>query len=103
MPYFIYILECNNGSYYTGYTKDIERRYKEHSEGSSKCKYTRSFPPKRIAACWELNSDISVALKIEREIKRLPKLRKMEFINEEACLEEHLLKEGYVDLVIHRL
>ena len=37
MPYFIYILECSNGSYYTGYTTDMERRYQEHLDGTADC------------------------------------------------------------------
>jgi len=37
MPYYVYILECKNDRYYTGYTTDLERRYQEHVEGSPKC------------------------------------------------------------------
>ena len=68
--YYVYMLECSNGHYYIGYTTDIERRYQEHREGSSKCKYTRSFPPKRIVMCWTVNS-LSQALKLERYLKKL--------------------------------
>ena len=78
--YFVYILECVNGAYYTGYTTDMERRYREHSDGKSTCKYTRSFPPKRIAACWEVES-LSVALKLERAIKKLKKELKKKLID----------------------
>ena len=100
MTYFIYILECSNGAYYTGYTTDINRRYQEHCEGTLKCKYTRSFPPKRIAACWKITSDLSLALKVENEIKRLPKSKKMDLINKQACLETHLLQIGYKNVVM---
>ena len=79
--YFVYILECVNGAYYTGYTTDMERRYREHSEGSKKCKYTRSFPPKRLAGCWEVES-LSVALKLERAIKKLKKELKKRLVDE---------------------
>lgn len=82
MYYFIYILECSNGAYYTGYTTDMERRYQEHQEGTAKCKYTRSFPPVRIAACWEIECDLSEALKIERRIKALSRKEKERFIRE---------------------
>lgn len=78
--YFVYLLECSNGSYYTGYTTDMERRYQEHLRGSAKCKYTRSFPPRRIAACWQIEADLSHILKIEAAIKRLPKLAKRKLI-----------------------
>ena len=70
-PYFIYIVECVNGAFYTGYTTDIKRRYQEHCNRLDKCKYTRSFPPKRLAMCWKISGDISLILKIERAIKRL--------------------------------
>ena len=74
--YFVYILECSNGNYYTGYTTDLERRYQEHLQGSAKCKYTRSFPPRRIAAHWRIDTDLSGILKIEAAIKRLSKIEK---------------------------
>ena len=64
--FFVYILKCSNGSLYTGYTTDIKRRYQEHLSGSAKCKYTRSFPPVRIAACWKLETVGSpLAIKVE--------------------------------------
>lgn len=80
MRYFIYILACSNGSYYTGYTTDIIRRYHEHTHGSEKCKYTRSFPPIAIAACWEIVAERAVVLKIEAGIKRLSRQRKLSLI-----------------------
>ena len=80
MFYFIYILECSNGALYTGYTTDMERRYQEHLEGSPKCKYTRSFPPKRIAAVWKFEEDLSFVLSLERRIKALSKAQKNSLI-----------------------
>ena len=80
MAYFVYILECVNGAYYTGYTTDIRRRYQQHLSGTDACKYTRSFPPKRIAACWQVGDDLSVALKIEHWIKRRTKQAKQQLI-----------------------
>ena len=86
--FYIYILECSNGSYYTGYTTDLERRYQEHVDGSSKCKFTRSFPPKKISASWKFKGDLSYALKIERFIKSLSKTKKRELINSPNLLNE---------------
>lgn len=71
MKYYVYIIECQNGHYYTGYTTDIQRRYQEHVAGLAKCKFTRSFPPKRLAACWLVREDRGVALSLERKIKGL--------------------------------
>jgi putative endonuclease len=88
--YFVYLLECSNGNYYTGYTTDLERRYKEHREGSAKCKYTRSFPPLRIAAHWRIETDLSGILKIEAAIKRLSKIEKHKLCQNPATLNNVL-------------
>lgn len=82
MAYTIYILECSNQSYYTGYTTDLDRRYQEHVRGTDKCKYTRSFPPQRIAAAWQVEGEIGEVLKIERRIKALNKLEKQRLIEQ---------------------
>jgi putative endonuclease len=85
--HYVYILECINGSYYTGYTTDIERRYKEHFLGSDKCKYTRAFPPVRIAACWEMGADdLSATLKVEKYIKKMSKTEKEKLISDPKLL-----------------
>ncbi len=78
--YYVYVLQCDNGTYYTGYTTDITRRYQEHLAGTSKCKYTRSFKPVKIAQCWSTFDNKSEALKIERYIKKLSKQTKHELI-----------------------
>lgn len=59
----------------------MERRYQEHLDGYAKCKYTRSFPPVRIAACWEIGGNLSDALKLERKIKALSREEKEKLIN----------------------
>ena len=88
MAYYLYILECSNGAYYTGYTTDLERRYAEHIEGSPKCKYTRSFPPKRLAASWELDVDLSMILRLEAAVKQLSKQKKTALIARPEVLME---------------
>ncbi|OGT43205.1 MAG: hypothetical protein A3F13_03330 [Gammaproteobacteria bacterium RIFCSPHIGHO2_12_FULL_40_19] len=81
MSHFVYMLECNNGNYYTGYTTDVTRRYQEHQAGSAKCKYTRAFPPKKIVAVWTFDNK-SDALRHEAKIKSLSKKDKIKLI---AC------------------
>ena len=80
MPHFVYIIECQNGHYYTGYTTDVQRRYTEHIKGSAKCRYTRSFPPKKLAAYWQMESK-SDALVVEKQIKALPRKSKEKLIS----------------------
>lgn len=84
--YYIYILECVNGSYYIGYTTDLERRYSEHQMGSPKCKYTRAFPPQRIAASWELDVELPYVLSIEATLKKLSKLEKKILVDDPDML-----------------
>lgn len=81
--YFVYILECSNNAFYVGYTLDMTRRYQEHCAGSAKCKYTRSFPPKRIAACWTFKSDaVTKALQLELLLKKLSRAEKEILVDE---------------------
>lgn len=91
--HMIYILECSNGSYYIGYTLDMERRYQEHCEGSAKCKYTRSFPPKQILACWVAPSK-QAALSAEQKLKRLKRAQKEALIQGDDC-EAQILLTGF--------
>lgn len=76
ITYWVYMLQCSNGSYYTGYTTDMARRYQEHVKGTAKCKYTRSFKPLNIARCWAILDCRSTVMKIEKFIKKLPKKEK---------------------------
>lgn len=77
--YWVYILLCNNGSYYTGYTQDLDRRYHEHITGTGGCKYTRSFKPLCIAQSWSL-PDKTTAMKIEKFIKNMSRAEKEKLI-----------------------
>ena len=78
--FYVYILHCEQNSYYTGYTTDLQRRFKEHLAGTAKCKYTRSFKPLSIAQCWVVNDNKSEAMKIERYIKTLNRKQKYHLI-----------------------
>ncbi|MCH9769568.1 MAG: GIY-YIG nuclease family protein [Gammaproteobacteria bacterium] len=75
MKHYVYIIECVNDSYYTGYTTDIQRRYREHQQGTAKCRYTRSFKPRKLLIFWEYPTR-SEALSAERRIKSLSKQEK---------------------------
>ena len=78
--FWVYILECSNNSYYTGYTNNLEKRYKSHQDGTGKCKYTRSFKPIRIAQSWEIHEGKAHAMKIERFTKTLSRADKEKII-----------------------
>ncbi len=94
MTYYIYILTCSNNALYTGYTTDIERRYAEHVSGSPKCKYTRSFPPQELSACWQIDGELSDALKIEKAIKQCSKTDKLRIIQSTQILKTMLIAKN---------
>lgn len=79
--YFLYILECKNGAYYTGITTDPKRRWSEHVAGKA-AKYTRAFPPKEMAALWEVGKSRSMAQQLEAKIKTLSRKEKTTLIAE---------------------
>lgn len=84
--YWVYILYCENDTYYTGYTKDLLKRYQSHVDGTGGCKYTRSFKPVRIAQCWKIYSERALAMKVEREIKKLTRAEKERIIFDPSLL-----------------
>lgn len=69
MPWHVYLIECMDGSVYTGVAVDVARRYAQHAAGKG-ARYTRSHPPRRLLASFE-HPDRSSALKAEHAIKRL--------------------------------
>ena len=82
--FYVYILECISSkgkkSFYTGYTKSIEERFKQHSEGKG-ARYTRGKELKLLF--YQIFRTRSNAMKREREIKKLSKRQKKELINSE--------------------
>lgn len=70
----LYILECRDGSLYTGITVDVERRFAQHAAGKG-ARYTRSRPPLRVLAAFPY-PDRATASRAEHAVKRLPLARK---------------------------
>jgi putative endonuclease len=79
MPFYVYILLCCDGSFYTGYTKNLDARTKQHQNGKG-AKYTKSHKPKKIAYV-ELLDSRSEAMKREKEIKKLSHQQKIFLVN----------------------
>jgi putative endonuclease len=67
--WYLYLIECADGSIYTGITTDVAARYAAHERGSG-ARYTRSHPPKRLLGI-EMHPDRSSASKAEYRIKQL--------------------------------
>ena len=70
MAWFVYLIECVDGSVYTGIAVDVAKRYALHAAGKG-ARYTRSWPPARLLGSFEY-PDRSSASKAEYTIKQLP-------------------------------
>lgn len=82
--YYIYMLECADGSLYTGWTTDPERRVKEHNAGRGAL-YTRWRRPVELRYL-EAAPDRSAAQRREIAIKKLPRYKKLILV--ESYLQE---------------
>lgn len=76
--YYCYILECSDGTLYTGWTTDPERRLREHSAGRG-ADYTRSRRPLRLVYL-ESHPSRRSAMRRELEIKRRGRQHKLALI-----------------------
>ena len=76
-PWFLYLIECIDGSIYTGITVDVAARYAAHASGKG-ARYTRSHPPARLLASFSY-PDRSSASKAEYRIKQLKPADKRRF------------------------
>jgi putative endonuclease len=88
MAFYCYIVECANGTYYTGWSTDPRRRVSQHNSGSGS-RYTRSRRPVRLVYLEEC-ADKSAALKRERAIKALPRAAKEKLIQTSVDLAAFL-------------
>ncbi len=72
------MVECADGTYYTGYTDDPEKRIKTHNSGRG-AKYTRSRLPVKLIYCEECESR-SEAMRRECAIKQLSRKEKEKLV-----------------------
>lgn len=73
--YYVYILECSDGSYYVGSTTNLERRLAEHQTGLPEKSYTSSRLPVKLVWSAEFPSDNDAFLR-ERQIKGWSRAKK---------------------------
>lgn len=78
MGFYCYILECADGTFYTGWTTDPERRARQHNRGVG-ARYTRSHRPVQLVYI-EAQSDRATAMRRERQIKNLSHAQKKALI-----------------------
>ena len=80
MTCYCYILECADGTYYTGWTTDPERRVKQHNIGVG-ARYTKTRRPVKLVYLEE-QPDKVTALKRELAIKKLKRVQKSKLVEE---------------------
>jgi putative endonuclease len=73
-PYHVYVLRCDDNTFYTGYTTDVERRVREHDAGDG-AKYTRGRTPVELVHVESFDSQ-SAAMSREYEIKQYTRAEK---------------------------
>ncbi|KND51725.1 MAG: putative endonuclease [Parcubacteria bacterium C7867-001] len=76
MTYFVYILECADGTLYTGSTTDLERRLEEHNSSDKGARYTRTRRPVKFKYSESFGSQ-SDAQRREYQIKQLTRPQKL--------------------------
>ena len=79
MPFYCYIVQCSDGTFYTGWTTDPIRREKQHNAGTG-ARYTRMHRPVELVYTEE-QPDRAAAMKREVAIKRLTRAAKGNLIN----------------------
>jgi len=94
--YYVYILKCNDGSYYTGVTNNIEKRFTEHNNDNSTTSYTYKRRPVELVYSQQFN-DIKQAIELEKQIKGWSRRKKEALINED-WEKLKLYSKNYTDL-----
>jgi len=78
-PFYVYILKCSDGSYYTGHTDNIDQRIDEHHRGQG-CSYTAKRRPFEVVFVGEV-SERAEAISAEIQIKKWSRKKKEALIN----------------------
>ena len=81
-PYWLYLLECEGGTYYAGVALDVEERFFLHVFGRG-AHYTRANPPLRVLAATRYASK-GEALRAEHRLKQLPRRDKLAFFTPDS-------------------
>jgi putative endonuclease len=79
--HYFYVLECSDGSFYAGYTVNIEKRIRTHNEGKG-AKYTRGRTPVSLVIVKEYTTKRE-AMQMEYQFKQLNRLQKEKYILKE--------------------
>ena len=87
MTHYVYLLECADGTLYTGYTTDVERRVQEHNTGEG-AKYTRGRAPVDLVHVESFSSK-AAAMRREYRIKQLSRSEKESLVRNSSVVDSH--------------
>ncbi len=79
MPYYVYVLLCKDDTFYTGYTRNVEARFRLHKKGKGS-RYVRLHSPEKVVYVEEFETR-SDAMKRELQIKRLTHAGKQKLVD----------------------
>ena len=79
MVFYVYLLECNDGSLYCGYTTNLKRRVDEHNHSKKGAKYTHNHRPVQLVYS-RMFCKLSNALEFEYQVKQMTRPEKIDLI-----------------------
>lgn len=91
--YYVYLLLCDDGSHYTGYTSNVTSRLQRHKTGQG-ARYTKMRRPKRIVYLERFGTR-SAAMRREREIKGLTHSQKRDLAGRTLKVDPKRMRQGY--------
>jgi putative endonuclease len=80
--HYVYILQCNDESYYTGVTNNLDKRFAQHESGYVATCYTFKRRPIKLVYSVQMD-DINQAIALEKQMKGWSRKKKQAFINED--------------------
>ena len=78
--YYVYIVECSDGSFYTGFTNNIERRLQEHNDGVNPKAYTHNKRPVKLVFHTDFTEPVK-GIEFEKQVKGWSRKKKIALIN----------------------
>ncbi|WP_281541737.1 GIY-YIG nuclease family protein [Maribacter aestuarii] len=92
--FYVYILECSDGTYYTGITSDMEKRLASHNIGAYPNSYTASRGPLKLVFYCEF-TEAAVAIATEKQIKKWSRAKKQALISGQFDKLPNLAKKKF--------
>jgi len=85
ITWYVYMVQCRDGTLYTGITNDLEKRIAAHNSGKDGARYTRGRRPVKLVYAEKTGSK-STAARQERRIKKLDRTKKMQLAKDQYIM-----------------